>query len=176
MRSFCWESRGDELGGSEYLKVIQGVVAGVPPHVDLQAEKALQKLLVMAAREALIRSAHDCSEGGLAVTLAECTFGTDGIGLVADLPAARASEAWVPTSTLFSETASRVVVSVARDCVQALLERADALGVSAVEIGTTGTNRISVSINGRAALDIAVSEAEAIWDTALEKHFKQRAA
>ena len=82
-----------EFGGSEYLKVMQGAVAGTPPEVDLQAEKALQRLLVSATREGLLQSAHDCAEGGSAVTLAECSFGTDGIGLTVDLPAVDATAA-----------------------------------------------------------------------------------
>jgi phosphoribosylformylglycinamidine synthase subunit PurL len=165
-----------ELGGSEYLKVMHHLVAGTPPAVDLQAEKALQGLLVAAAREGLLRSAHDCAEGGLAVSLAECTFNTGGIGLTVNLPELTAPEAWRSASTLFSESASRVVVSVARDHVQAILSRAKAAGVPALEIGTTGTGRISVSINGRTAVDVAVADAERIWDSALEKYFKQRAA
>ena len=63
----CLGETRHELGGSEYLKVTHGLVAGVPPEVDLGAEKALQQLLVDGARERLIRSAHDCAEGGLAV-------------------------------------------------------------------------------------------------------------
>ena len=73
------EGRG-ELGGSEYLKIVHGVVRGVPPALDLDAERTLQALLVELAAERLMRSAHDCSDGGLAVTLAECCFDTDGIG------------------------------------------------------------------------------------------------
>ena len=165
-----------ELGGSEYLKVMHHLVAGMPPEVDLRAEKALQGLLVAAAREGLLRSAHDCAEGGLAVSLAECTFNTGGIGLIVNLPEVTAPEAWRSASTLFSESASRVVVSVARDHVRALLSRAKAVGVPALEIGTTGGGRISVSISGRAALDVAVNDGERIWDSALEKYFKQRAA
>src|SRR4249919_2155687 len=69
-----------ELGGSEYLKVIHDVVRGVPPTLDLDAERALQTLLVTLADEGLARSAHDCSDGGLAVTAAECCFDTFGIG------------------------------------------------------------------------------------------------
>ena len=169
------ESR-HELGGSEYLKVTERLIAGVPPDVDLNAEKALQQLLVAATREGLLRSAHDCAEGGLAVTLAECSFGTGGIGLSVSLPAVDASAAWASVATLFSESASRVVVTVAREQVAGLLERAKALGVPAREIGTAGTGRINVSITGQSVIDIAVSEAETIWDTALEKYFKQRAA
>src|SRR4029077_20468555 len=69
-----------ELGGSEYLKVVHNLVRGVPPVLDLEAERALQALLVTLADEGLARSAHDCSDGGLAVTAAECCFDTVGIG------------------------------------------------------------------------------------------------
>jgi phosphoribosylformylglycinamidine synthase II len=170
------ESR-DELGGSEYLKVILDLVRGVPPELDLRAERALQQLLVMSAREGLVRSAHDCAEGGLAVTLAECAFGTGGIGLTVDIPAvAGASGSWSTAATLFSESASRVVVSVAREQLGAFLQRAKTLGVPANEIGTTGSSRFRVLINGRSVVDIILSEAEAIWDTALDSYFKQRAA
>jgi phosphoribosylformylglycinamidine synthase len=169
-----------ELGGSEYLKAIQGLVQGVPPAIDLKAEGALQQLLVAAARDGLLRSAHDCAEGGLAIALAECTFGTGGVGLDVDIPAASLIDAapqdWLTTSTLFSESASRVVISVARDQVAALLRRAKNLAVPAWEIGRTGTSRIRVSIHGANIIDIAVSEAEAIWDAALDKRFTQRAA
>src|SRR6185369_4902051 len=73
------ESRG-ELGGSEYLKIVHDLVLGVPPALDLAAERALQRLLVELAGQRLMRSAHDCSDGGLAVTVAECCFETIGIG------------------------------------------------------------------------------------------------
>src|SRR5262249_43157263 len=74
-------SSRDELGGSQYLKAIQGVVCGPVPVLDLHAERALQHLLVDLAERRLVRSAHDCSDGGLAVALAECTFGTGGVGV-----------------------------------------------------------------------------------------------
>jgi phosphoribosylformylglycinamidine synthase len=165
-----------ELGGSEYLKIMHDSVAGEPPEVDLAAERALQQLLASASRDGLLQSAHDCAEGGLAVTLAECTFGTNGVGLTVDVPAASAPAAWGRTTTLFSESASRVVVSVAPEHLEAFLSRAKALGVPAAQIGTTGSGRISMSVNGKLAIDIAVSEAETIWDSVLEKFFKQRAA
>ena len=166
----------NDLGGSEYLKVTQGVVAGTPPDVDLTAEKALQQLLVTATRERLLQSAHDCAEGGLAVTLSECAFGTGGIGLRVDVPAVEAGAAWTSTATLFSESASRVVVSVSPQHVGEFMARATSSGVAAREIGTTGTARINVLINGQGVIDVAVDEAEGIWDGALEQYFKQRAA
>ena len=165
-----------ELGGSEYVKVVYDATAGLPPEVDLQAEKALHGLLVAAARDGLVRSAHDCAEGGIAVTLAECTFGTGGIGLKVDLPAVETGAIWRSTATLFSESASRVVVSAAAKDVSALLARAAELGVPATHIGTTEPGRIIVSINGQTAIDMPVAEAEVVWDSALETYFKQRAA
>ncbi len=165
-----------ELGGSEYLKVVHDMVRGVPPELDLKAERALQQLLVAAVREGLARSAHDCAEGGLAITLAECTFGTGRIGLNVDLVGVDTADAWVAASTLFSESASRVVVSVAPERAAAFQQRAKDFGVPARDIGTTGTARVRVLINGRCVIDIAVDEAEAIWDTALGRHFTQRAA
>src|SRR5690606_32954765 len=72
------ESR-EELGGSQYLKEFHGLIRGVPPALDLVREAALQQVLVRAAATRLVRSAHDCAEGGLAVALAECSFHT-GLG------------------------------------------------------------------------------------------------
>ena len=70
------DNRG-ELGGSEYLAVLHGCVAGSPPVLDLAGEQALQRLVIRAVRDGLIESAHDCAEGGLAITLAECSFRHD---------------------------------------------------------------------------------------------------
>jgi phosphoribosylformylglycinamidine synthase len=172
-----------ELGGSELLKLSETAVRGVPPELDLAAERALQRFLISATRDGLLRSAHDCAEGGLAIALAECTFSTAGLGLEVDIPAAAPDslpsdvpDAWSIVATLFSESASRVIVSVARDQLKLLLERAREMGIPAREIGRTGSSRIRVSINGRGVIDVAVSEAEAIWDSALEKYFQQRAA
>ena len=165
-----------ELGGSEYVKVVYDETAGLPPEVDLQAEKALQRLLVAAARDGLIRSAHDCAEGGIAVTLAECTFGTGGVGLKVDVPSVETVDVWRSAVTLYSESASRVVVSAASQDLPALLARAAELGVPARQIGTTEPGRITVSISGRPAIDMPVAEAEVVWDRALETYFKQRAA
>ena len=106
------ENRG-ELGGSEYLKTMHDVVRGVPPAIDFDRELALQTLLVDLAAQGWSRSAHDCAEGGLAVTLAECCFDTDGVGADVSIASA-ASDGGVDrlAATLFGESASRAVVSV----------------------------------------------------------------
>ncbi len=128
-----------ELGGSEYLKTVHGLVRGVPPVLDLARERALQALLADLATARLLRSAHDCAEGGLAVTLAECCFDTGGLGAEIDVPGA-ASDGGLDrlAATIFGESASRVLVSVAPGSTAAVLEAAERAGVPAARIGRTG--------------------------------------
>jgi phosphoribosylformylglycinamidine synthase len=162
----------DELGGSEYLKIVHGLVRGRPPALDLAREAALQRLLVEGASAGLVRSAHDCAEGGLAVTLAECSFGT-GLGVEADVaPIASRAPAFEDVATLFAESASRVVVSVAQDRVDELAALAARHGVPATVIGNVSGDRIRVSIGGRQVLDEALADAERIWATAIDRHFE----
>jgi phosphoribosylformylglycinamidine synthase len=171
------EGRG-ELGGSEYLKVVHDLVQGTPPSLDLAAERALQALLVALADARLIRSAHDCSEGGLAVTLAECCFGTGGIGAAASVdeivvsPDALTNRA----AALFGESASRVVVSVAATDEAEVLAQAAAAGVPARVIGRTGGSSLRIDVGGRASIDLALDRAERVWSQALETYFARRVA
>jgi phosphoribosylformylglycinamidine synthase subunit PurL len=158
-----------ELGGSEYLALLHQTVAGPAPQLDLQQEKALQQVVVRAIREGVIESAHDCAEGGLAITLAECTFDTR-FGVRADLPAtASVPAAFRVHATLFGESASRIVVSVRRDNLAALQALADAAQVPARVIGETGGERITLTVEGHAAIDVAAHDAETAWATAIEK-------
>ncbi len=167
-----------ELGGSEYLKSVYGVVGGRPPVLDLTAERALQDLLVRLADERLIRSAHDCADGGLAVALAECTFGTNGIGAEVALEGSSVARdaALNDAAALFGESASRVLVSTAQTRVTDVLQRAAASGVPARVIGETGGNRIRVSVAGRSVLDVSVDEAERVWAGAIGTYFAKRIA
>jgi phosphoribosylformylglycinamidine synthase subunit PurL len=163
-----------ELGGSEYLKTLHGVIAGEPPALDLDAEKRLQRLLVAAAAEGLLLSAHDCSEGGLAVTLAECCFDTGGLGVDVDVPAVAEGipdARWTPDTSLFSESASRVVVSVAADRLEDLLARAKEAGVPATAIGRTGGDRVVIRVGHARAVEEQVGNLERAWSTGLERYF-----
>ena len=124
-----------ELGGSEYLKVVHGRVAGDAPAIDLEVERALHQALLAAIRDGSIRSAHDLSEGGLAVALAESAiadadapFGLD-VEVDDDLPA---------TALLYGEAQSRIIVSCEEASVTGLLEHFAAAGVPARRIGTVG--------------------------------------
>jgi phosphoribosylformylglycinamidine synthase len=161
-----------ELGGSEYLRRQHGLLRGVPPALDLDAEKRLQQLLVSLAADGLVQSAHDCAEGGLAVTIAECSFDAGGVGADIDVPAvADVPEGLTVDATLFSESASRVVISTTADTLQRVLARAAEHNVPAARIGHTTPNRLVMRVGGRIALDVPVDLAEQAWKTGLERYF-----
>jgi phosphoribosylformylglycinamidine synthase II len=161
------ENRG-ELGGSEYLARLHDTVAGAVPALDLGRERALQRLVVQAIREGVIESAHDCAEGGLAVTLAECCFDTS-LGVVVELPSVGdAPPAFRVAATLFGESASRVVVSVRPEQGARLQELARGLDVPVAVVGRTGGERITITVDEQTAVDVSLKEAEARWLTAIE--------
>ena len=103
-------SSNNDLGGTEYLKVVHGNVAGRPPALDLTREKAVNKLVLAAARANLLRSAHDCSDGGMLVALAECCL-LGGIGV--RCPPVQPEAPVRLDAALFGESPSRFIVSVA---------------------------------------------------------------
>jgi phosphoribosylformylglycinamidine synthase len=123
----------DEIGGSEYLARIHGVVAGLPPRVDLAAERALVDSLLGAIEAGLVASAHDCSDGGLAVALAECCMMDPDARLGADVDLS-AWSALPLRALLFGETQGRVVVSTRAP--DALVAHAHRCGVRARVIGS----------------------------------------
>jgi phosphoribosylformylglycinamidine synthase len=166
----------DELGGSEYLNRLHGLTRGVPPSLDLTREAALQRLLVDGAASGLIRSAHDCAEGGVAVTVAECCFDTP-LGVEVMLAAVSSTTpGFIDVATLFGETASRAVVSTTAEQAPALLALAAAAAVPAAQIGTVGGDRVRVGVDGRVVIDQSLAEAEQIWSSALDDHFRRARA
>ena len=171
------DGRG-ELGGSEYLKLVHGVVRGVPPALDLEAERTLQALLVEVADARLVRSAHDCSDGGLAVTLAECCFDTEGIGADVSIDGVTVgrSVAVNRAAALFGESASRVVASAAPEAASEVVRRAAAAGVPARVIGRTGGRALRIAVGGDMVVDVTLAEAERAWSDAIQKHFAKRVA
>jgi phosphoribosylformylglycinamidine synthase subunit PurL len=133
------------LGGSEWLVQKTGTLEGQAPVVDLAAEARLQALLLVLAREGLLESAHDVSDGGLAAALAECcAVGTMPFGARIELPGQTSPVDAV--AALFGEAPSRVVASVRPGNVSAVLERARAPGVPARAIGDTGGDVLSIEI------------------------------
>jgi phosphoribosylformylglycinamidine synthase subunit PurL len=137
---------GDEMGGSHFLKVIHGRKAGRPPRLDFARELALQNVLRELIRVGHIRSAHDCSEGGLAVALAEACFNPAGqLGAEIDLGAAGETRL---DQLLFNESQSRVVISIvpgsAVEVMQLLRER----GVSGHRLGVVGGAALTIAAEG----------------------------
>jgi phosphoribosylformylglycinamidine synthase len=144
------------LGGSEYLTQIHGKVEGEPT-IDLKLEVGVQNACIEAVETGIIRSAHDCSDGGLAIAIAEsCVIG--GVGAVVD---AELSGRW--DATLFGEQQSRIVVTVASEQEDALREIALAQGIPLLKIGTVGGTRLTIS----GQVDVALDELTETWDSGL---------
>ena len=159
-----------EFGSSEYAKEILGALWGFPPALELEREAALQKALVEVVKAGLIESAHDCSEGGIAVTLAESAF-VKGIGAKVNLQASGLPAEFV----LFGEDASRVVISCDRSNVPGIKQVAVKYGIAADVIGETVAERLEVSLDGQAGVSAAISELRSVYENALETALKAEA-
>ena len=167
-----------ELGGSEYLARLHGTVAGTPPALDLDRERAVQRLVIDLVRTGLVESAHDCSDGGVAVALAECTFDTGGIGVEASVDAVAGDgvpASFAAAAALFGESASRIVVSAPEGSASTVLDRAAAAGVPARAVGRTGGADIRIDYAGAPAIRLRVAEAEARWASAIGRYFERAA-
>jgi phosphoribosylformylglycinamidine synthase II len=161
------ETRG-ELGGSEWLALRRGLEAGLPPEVDLEHELRLQRLLAEGVRDGLVRSAHDVSDGGLAVALAECTFAAaEGwVGVQVELP-----ESLRPEALLFGESPGRVIAASARP--EDLLAAARRCGVPARLVGETGGGRLRIGPPGQAPwIDDEVEALRDVWERALPRRLE----
>ncbi|HEY6933308.1 MAG TPA: phosphoribosylformylglycinamidine synthase subunit PurL, partial [Marmoricola sp.] len=170
----------EELSGSEWAHVVHDHLGGLPPAVDLVAEKALSHLLVEAARDGVLSSAHDLADGGLAQALAESCL-RNGIGASVSLPPVQPTgpDGPVPGTgpagafvALFSESAARVLVTVEDDQVAALESLAREHGVPLTPLGRTGGDALVLSgaaANGEAPLlvEIGLDELRSAWTTTL---------
>jgi phosphoribosylformylglycinamidine synthase II len=151
------------FGSSEYAKELWGALWGYPPELELEKEAALQKALVKMAQARLLDSAHDCSEGGLAVALAESTF-ANRIGINAEL----ASGGLPGEFALFGEDASRVVISCDRDNVSRIQQIAGEFGIFSEIIGETVPERLDVRLDGQVALSASLESLRQAYEGALE--------
>ena len=149
----------DELGGSEYLSTVHGVIAGVPPAMDVVEERAIHEALLAAIEAGLVRSAHDCSEGGVAVALAECAI-AGGLGATVAL-----DDDLAPVSSLFSETQGRIVVTCAESDAETLTDLFVARGVTFSVIGEVGGDRLVIEDK----VDVSLQALEAAWKPTLER-------
>jgi phosphoribosylformylglycinamidine synthase II len=144
----------EEFGGSEWAHVVHSHLGGLPPRVDLRAERALATVLIDASSAACVTSAHDLSDGGLSQALVEAAL-RRGIGARVTLDD--------PFVDLFSETAARAIATTTDERLDALLTMAGALGVPARVIGRTGGNELVVENQ----FGIGLDELRATWAATL---------
>ncbi|MEH6902368.1 MULTISPECIES: phosphoribosylformylglycinamidine synthase subunit PurL [Bacillus] len=156
----------EEFAGSELQKMTEGRIYGKAPEIDLDVELTRQEALLAAIQNGLVQSAHDVSEGGLGVALAESTFGTDGLG--AHVQIDLNSEA-----SLFSETQSRFVVTVKPEHREAFA----AAVKDAKEVGTVTNDGVFTVKNqeGQQWIHAAVNELERAWKGAIPCLLKSEA-
>jgi len=155
----------EELGGSEYLKLIHGLVKGTPPWIDLKLEEAVQNCCLEAIDRGILRSAHDISDGGLAVSLAECCIGGPDRPLGVRI---ETHEMIRGDALLFSESPSRIVVSLEEKNLAQLQELAAEIRVPMHVIGTVGGARFVI----QPLLQLPVEELRSIWAHGLTARLK----
>ncbi len=149
----------ESIGCSEYLEQTHGLIRG-NPYIDLDLEKRAQRCCLEAIKRGIINSAHDCSEGGLAVALAESCLGK-GLGFV--------SLDWTTEgrldAALFGEAQSRIIVSVAPKMAWKLQRLAFRWQIAAKKLGTVGGKRLIL----KSSINISLKDIEQAWWSGIEK-------
>jgi phosphoribosylformylglycinamidine synthase len=161
------ESASAELGAfgsSEYAKVVLKSLWGQPPAIDLDAEADLHTMLIELANRGLLRSARDVSDGGIAVALAQAAFANN-IGAKVEQEQALMVH---PLFGLFAEPATTVVVTADPDHVSEIEKIAEHFEFNFARIGTTGGDRLEISVYGDAFISASVEELRAPWGSSLE--------
>lgn len=165
----------EDLGGSEYLKVQHSREQGSPPYLNLETEQAVQSCVLQLISAGLVQSAHDCSDGGLAVALAECCMsGPDQArGAVVRLTPGRQRK----DSILFGESQSRIVVSAKPAQRQAILDQAQQMGVPATVVGAVGGASLVIYVGDERStaktVDLPVVALADRWGFSLERRLNQ---
>jgi len=155
------------LAASEYLALAHGIEAGRPAPVDLKRERALHDAVRAARDGGLLASAHDCSEGGLGVALAECCITAPDGAVGATLAVEAVGAGGRLDALLFGEAPTRVIVSVSpedRDRMETLLRGA---GVPLQMLGKVGGARLTIAAGGAAVVDLDVNDLRRAWRGAL---------
>ncbi len=149
----------EEIGLSAYLSVIYGIEEGRVPGVDLHAEKKLGEFLISIAEKKIVSCIHDCSEGGILLTLLECSFNSDD-NLGFDIEAAGAVR---PDAWLFSESQARAVVTIPPDLTKEFEKEISAVGIVCSRLGTVRNGACRV----KDVFDLNIKELKNIWDSAV---------
>jgi phosphoribosylformylglycinamidine synthase II len=161
----------DDLSLSQYAATVDGShKPGSVPVLDLELESAVQTACLRAAESGLLQSAHDCSDGGLAIALAECCFSSlnrKPLGVSIDL-----SGDYDVAVRLFSETPSRIIISFAESAQSEIEEIAAAAGCPLTAIGKVGGNRLRIGSDDGEVIQLDVVEMEAAWRSSLKEKLK----
>jgi phosphoribosylformylglycinamidine synthase len=172
----------DDLSISEYAATVAGcstaemIADGNVPKIDLEVERRIQRVCLKAAEAGLLASAHDCSDGGLAVALAECCFSSlnrPGVGadvVLAESSSGDSSSGSLPlASMLFGESPSRIIISFAESSRAAVEEIAAREDCVFTIIGNVGGNSLRISIGDAEAIFADVRELETVWRSSLSR-------
>jgi len=156
----------EELGGSEYLKKMHNLTKGLAPRMDLKLEKAVQSAAKEAIRRGLVYSAHDCSEGGLAVALAECCISNEErmIGAVVDNIGFKIRE----DALVFGESQSRIILSCGPEHVKKIRDIAAGFHAPFRVIGRTGGKDLKIQKDGKELINLSCAELSKEYRCALE--------
>ena len=169
----------DDLSVSEYTQTVLGrsttelVETGCVPRLDLQLEKKVQDTCLALAEAGLLKSAHDCSEGGVAVAIAECCFsslGRNSIGATVDLKGG----GLLTESVLFSESPSRIVITLSLEDLGAI--KTIVAECPFAEIGLVNGDVLRISVDGTEIISSPVADLEAVWESSLERALESTAA
>jgi len=158
-------NNSEEIGQSEYLREIHYKIRGVPPHLDLVLEKKVQDLCLYGIKQGIIKSAHDTSEGGLTIALAECCMRSEdkgNVGASIDL-----SDDIRPDALLFGETQSRIIITVTPENVKALEDAAKTMNTPVKVIGKVGGERLVIRHKSTTVIDLAVYDMANVWRKAI---------
>jgi phosphoribosylformylglycinamidine synthase subunit PurL len=150
-----------QIGSSQYAKVILDSLWGIPPKLDMAYEKRVQAAIRELVRSQVVESAHDLSDGGLAIALAECSFGPESVGADIGLDSDLSQEL-----LLFHEGPSRILVST--ENAAAVLAVAEKHGIEAVQIGVTLNSRLVVRNRTDTLLDCPIQDLKNVWERGLE--------
>jgi phosphoribosylformylglycinamidine synthase subunit PurL len=158
------EKIAKEFSSSEYARTIYGIEAGSPPEVNLAAEKRLIAALVALASNAKLQSAHDVSDGGVAVTLAESCFTSDGLSAQVSVTSKQPDE-----TALFGERGAHAIVTVSPENLGAVRRIAAQYEVAVLEVGRVSRGEFRIELNGRTVVSADVLSLADAWSGAFER-------
>ena len=169
-------STREDLGGTEYLKVLHHREQGSPPLLSFDLERSVQACTIRLIRDGLVQSAHDCAEGGLAVALAECCMSgpNEPVGAVVQLSVGGLRR----DAVLFGESQSRIILSVRPERLDQVMTLLRDAAVPAAMIGTVGGNRLLIRLKGNSpvsgeAIDLDLTTLHEQWGQAIPRALGQ---